>query len=271
VFRKQELAKIDQTTTFLRVMIFLKVIIFLLLSNLVSAEIMAIITKDLKLYDVTQKDKLIYLKKGSAILIENKISSKRGITWYKIKDGYVNSKYVRFVDIEPKPIVNITVSTPDNNSSNITANIAQNSTIATNITTSNLTNITDISNVTSNVTNTQNITLPTPQIQNTTDSTNTNASLPINTTDSTSANLDNITQPPIQTNVTKPVSSNTTSTTNTTKATTTTNTTATTKVASPNTTAPQEPKKPTQPQPPAKPSKTIAPGVIQFSTSSKAK
>ena len=265
MFRKQELAKIDQTTTFLRVMIFLKVIIFLLLSNLVSAEIMAVITKDLKLYDVTQKDKLIYLKKGSAILIENKISSKRGITWYKIKDGYINSKYVRFVDIEPKPIVNITVSTPDNNSSNITTNIAQNSTIATNITTSNLTNITDISNVTSNVTNTQNITLPTPQIQNTTDSTNTNASLPINTTDSISANLDNITQPPIQTNVTKPVSSSTT------KATTTTNTTATTKVASPNTTAPQEPKKPTQPQPPAKPSKTIAPGVIQFSMSSKAK
>jgi hypothetical protein len=68
-----------------------------LLSIEASGEIFAVLNKDLKLHDGTDTYKAVYLKKGSTIFIEDKVFSKRGITWYKIKDGYVNSKYVDFV------------------------------------------------------------------------------------------------------------------------------------------------------------------------------
>jgi len=100
-----------------------------LLVNVAFGKIVAVLNKDLKLFDAYKKDKPVYLKKGSYIYIRDKITSKRGITWYKIKDGYVNSKYVSFITINSKPSFDLNISYQSNTSNNTTLTNTSNSSL----------------------------------------------------------------------------------------------------------------------------------------------
>jgi len=128
-----------------------------LLANFAFGKIVAVLNKDLKLFDAYKKDKPVYLKKGSRIYIRDKITSKRGITWYKTKDGYVNSKYVSFIIINSKPSFDLNTSNTTNNTTFTNTSNALKPSFDLNI--SNQSNTSDDTQFT-NTSNTSNISLP---------------------------------------------------------------------------------------------------------------